>query len=140
MKTIFSIALILCLVLGYGQNQISEKINMSIQNSKRQKLDSVAKLLNFKPGEKIKVLTQFTIDEQGNVVDIKARAAHPMFEEEAIRVLEELPKMPPIIRGGQAVRQTFGLPINFIVESEKQKKRRLKKEKKKKLKESKRKG
>jgi protein TonB len=135
MKTIFSISVLLLVVFGYGQSQISEKINASIQNSKKEKFDSVAKILNYKPGEKIKVLTQFTIDEEGNVVDIKARGAHPVFEEEALRILKELPKMPPIIRDGKAVSQTFGLPINFIVESEKQKKRRLKKEKKKKMKE-----
>jgi len=38
---------------------------------------------------------QFEIDKNGNIVNIKARAAHRRLEKEAKRVLLKLPQMEP---------------------------------------------
>ena len=66
---------------------------------------------------KQKILTQFKIDNQGNVTDIRARAPHPKLEEEAIRVLQKLPKMQPAeASDGKKVAMRYSLPIIFKVE------------------------
>jgi hypothetical protein len=127
-KTI--IILILTLTnFAFGQNNISEDISESFNNDNRDRLDSIAKQLNYKGGDQIKVLTIFTINEEGNVVDIKARSVHPLFEKEAIRILNELPKMTPAEYNGKLISQKYSLPIVFEIETESAKKRRLKKEK-----------
>jgi hypothetical protein len=127
-KTI--IILILTLTnFAFGQNNISEDISESFNNDNRDRLDSIAKQLNYKGGDQIKVLTIFTINEEGNVVDIKARSVHPLFEKEAIRILNELPKMTPAEYNGKLISQKYSLPIVFEIETESAKKRRLNKEK-----------
>ncbi|UKM66060.1 energy transducer TonB [Flavobacteriaceae bacterium GSB9] len=86
---------------AFGQTSVSKKVSESFNNDNRNKLDSIAKQLNYKGGDQIKVLTIFTINEEGNVVDIKARSVHPLFEKEAIRILEALPKMTPSEHNGK---------------------------------------
>lgn len=115
-----------------GQNKVSEKVSESFNIENRDRLDSVAKQLNYKGGDQIKVLTTFTINKNGDVVDIKARSVHPEFEKEAIRVLSKLPKMPPAKINGKAISQKYALPIVFEIETESAKKQRLKKEKREK--------
>lgn len=112
----------------FGQNHVSEKVTESFIADNRDRLDSIAKELNYKGGDQIKVLTMFTINEQGNVVDIKARSVHPLFEKEAIRILNELPKMTPAEYNGKPISQKFSLPILFEIETESAKRKRLKKE------------
>lgn len=115
-----------------GQNKVSEKISETFNIENRDRLDSIAKQLNYKGGDQIKVLTIFTINKNGDVVDIKARSVHPEFEKEAIRVLSKLPKMPPAKINGKAISQKYALPIVFEIETESAKKQRLKKEKREK--------
>lgn len=117
-----------------GQNDLS-KISESFKNPNKNRLDSIARKLNFKGGETFKVMTIFTIDENGNIVDIKARSTHQAFEQEAIRVIKELPKMNPAILNGEKIRQKYSLPIVFKVETESERKSRERKEKRKKEKE-----
>lgn len=135
MKNALTIILLTFTNFVFGQNNVSEKVSEYFNVDYRNKLDSIAKQLNYKGGDQIKVLTIFTIDEEGNVVDIKARSVHPLFEKEAIRVLSELPKMPPAKQNGKAVRQKYAMPIVFEVETESAKKQKLKKEKRKREKE-----
>tara|TARA_Y100000766_G_scaffold82476_1_gene70234 strand:+ start:1009 stop:1938 length:930 start_codon:yes stop_codon:yes gene_type:complete len=57
----------------------------------------------------------FKIDKLGDVVDIRARAPHPKLEDEAIRVINLLPKMKPGMQLGKAVIVPYSLPIIFQV-------------------------
>ncbi len=66
---------------------------------------------------KQKILTQFKIDKQGNVIDVRAKAPHPKLKEEAIRVINKLPKMQPAeASDGKKVAMRYSLPIIFKVE------------------------
>ncbi len=129
-KTIIILILILT-NFAFGQNNLSEKVSESFNTDNRDRLDSIAKQLNYKGGDQIKVLTMFTINEQGNVVDIKARSVHPLFEKEAIRILNQLPKMTPAEYNGKQISRKYSLPIVFEIETESAKKKRLKNEERK---------
>ncbi|WP_299778100.1 M56 family metallopeptidase [uncultured Formosa sp.] len=62
-----------------------------------------------------RINTIFKIDKNGNVLDVKARADHEIFQEEAIRVLNLLPKMQPGKQKGKEVTVPYSLPIVFQV-------------------------
>jgi TonB family protein len=135
MKNTLIIILLTFTNFVFGQNNVSEKVSESFNIENRDRLDSIAKRLNYKGGDQIKVLTIFTVNENGDVVDIKARSVHPEFEKEAIRVLSALPKMPPAKINGKAISQKYSMPIVFEIETESAKKQRLKKEKRQREKE-----
>lgn len=63
-----------------------------------------------------KIFVMFSIDKQGNITDIKARAAHLKLQEEAMRVIASLPKMIPGKQKGESVGVKYSLPIAFMVE------------------------
>lgn len=63
-----------------------------------------------------RVSVQFKIDRNGDVVNVRARGPHPRLEQEAIRVIQQLPKMKPGEQRGQKVGVIYGLPINFVVQ------------------------
>ncbi|WP_026914044.1 M56 family metallopeptidase [Christiangramia portivictoriae] len=63
-----------------------------------------------------RVIVQFRIDENGQVQDIKSRAARPELEEEAKRVISELPSFIPGEQNGRAVSVMYSLPIAFQVQ------------------------
>ncbi|MBU3822493.1 energy transducer TonB [Flavobacteriaceae bacterium XHP0103] len=128
MKNKLLIILLFITNLVFGQNALSEKITKSFTVDNRDSLDIIAKELNYKGGDQIKVLTLFTVNEKGDIVDIEARSVHPLLEKEAIRILSELPKMPIAKHNGKAISQKYTLPIVFEIETESAKKRRLKKE------------
>tara|TARA_R110002020_G_scaffold85914_3_gene211705 strand:+ start:13631 stop:13939 length:309 start_codon:yes stop_codon:yes gene_type:complete len=94
--------------------------------------DSVARQLNYKGGDQIKVYTKFKDDENGNLVDIEARGPHTVFETEAIRVLKQV-KIDTMNFGSSGKSQLFAMPIRFKIETAQEKKRRLRKEAKAKL-------
>ncbi len=71
--------------------------------------------LGLTPGVK-KIIVMFTIDKNGNIADVQARAPHKRLEAEAIRVVESLPKMTPGKQRGRAVGVKYSLPIAFKVE------------------------
>lgn len=71
------------------------------------------------------------MNDLGKVVDIKAKSVHPAFEEEAIRILKELPEMKPAQINGEYISQNFALPIVFRVESKIEQRSKLKNEKRK---------
>jgi len=62
---------------------------------------------------KQRIFIYFSIDATGKVVDVAARAPHPKLEEEAIRVINLLPKFKPGQNEGKAVNVDFSLPIVF---------------------------
>lgn len=64
---------------------------------------------------KQKINVFFKIDSNGNVVDVKSRAPHPVLEKEAARVINMLPKMKPGRQRGKPVIVPYFLPITFYV-------------------------
>ncbi len=64
---------------------------------------------------RLKMYVKFKIDNKGNVVNIAARAPHPQLEAEAIRVINELPKMTPGVQDGVNVGVMYSLPIVFEI-------------------------
>ncbi|ARV15503.1 energy transducer TonB [Polaribacter sp. SA4-12] len=64
---------------------------------------------------KHKIQTQFIIDENGNLTDIKVRAPHPALKREVIRMLNELPQFIPGKQNGIIVKTKYTLPISFEV-------------------------
>lgn len=115
----------------YSQNDISQKISEKINESGQAKFDSIAKSLNYKGGDQIKVHVLFTINENGDIVNVKARSVHPLFEKEAIRILSELPNMTSVNSNEKLESQIFALPLVFVIETDKERARRIKKEKRK---------
>jgi len=63
-----------------------------------------------------KIFVMFTINTEGNIVDIKARSPHPALQKEAIRAIQSLPKMKPGKKGNKKVPVIFSQPIVFEVE------------------------
>ena len=88
--------------------QITRFVNMNFNTN-------LGEELNLKGVNR--VITQFRIDETGKVVDVKARASHPALQEEAIRVISELPQMQPGKQDGENISVMYSLPIVFQVGS-----------------------
>jgi len=62
-----------------------------------------------------KIFAMFTIDIEGNITNIRARAPHQELENEAKRVIKLLPKMQPGQQKGNDVGVKYSLPISFVV-------------------------
>lgn len=65
---------------------------------------------------KQRIFTQFKINETGEVENIKIRSPHPLFEAEAKRVINLLPKFKPGVQRGKAISMVYNLPIIFVIE------------------------
>jgi protein TonB len=74
----------------------------------------IANKLGLPEGKK-KIFVMFTIDIDGNITEVQARAPHPRLEIEAKRVILSLPKMIPGKQRGVPVRVKYSLPITFEV-------------------------
>lgn len=74
----------------------------------------IAQDLGLSPGLK-KIFVLFTIDKNGDIVNIKIRAPHKSLEAEAERVLKLLPKMIPGKQRNSNVNVSYALPITFKV-------------------------
>lgn len=66
-----------------------------------------------KQGIQGRVSVMFTIDEQGNISNIRKRGPDKLLEDEVVRIIEKLPKMKPGKEQGKAVRVPFSIPITF---------------------------
>ena len=73
----------------------------------------LGKELNLKGMNRI--IVQFKIDKQGDIVEVRSRAPHPDLEVEAERVINSLPSMKPGKQGGVEVGVMYSLPIVFEV-------------------------
>lgn len=63
-----------------------------------------------------KVYVQFTVNSNGEVVDVKVvRGADPLLDEEAIRVVKSSPKWEPAKFKGDKSQQQFTMPITFAL-------------------------
>ncbi|AMC11846.1 hypothetical protein Lupro_11475 [Lutibacter profundi] len=91
---------------------LQEKITQAISENFNVNL---ATELNLESGVK-RIFVMFKIDKNGNIADIKARAPHKALQEEAIRVVNLLPKMVSGKHHGENVGVKYSLPIAFKVE------------------------
>ena len=123
MKLYFTCITILGFFISSAQIN-AETINQKIvDNFNTSKIDSIAEVLNLKKGTTERVLTKFTIDENGDVTNITAKGSNILLEEEAIRLLKKLPKFEPIMVNGEPKKVNFALPINFYIDKRKKKKK-----------------
>ncbi len=77
---------------------------------------SIADSLGLK-GQRVKILTMFTIGKDTKVKNIRARSKYKALEKEAKRVISMLPPVKtPGIQDGKSVDVTYTLPIIFKVE------------------------
>ena len=61
-----------------------------------------------------KVFINFAVSITGDVEDVKiARGVDPILDNEAIRVVQSMPKWKPATQRGKPVRATFTLPVAF---------------------------
>ena len=60
-----------------------------------------------------KITTQFTIDKNGNISDVKIRGPHQALENEAKRVINQIPKMEPGLQRQVPVGVIYTLPIVY---------------------------
>ncbi len=67
-----------------------------------------------------KVWVRFIIDQDGNVTNIKALGPKggKILNDEAIRVVSNLPKFEPAYKNGKQISVKYGFPINFSLEDE----------------------
>ncbi len=72
--------------------------------------------LGLQKGSIQRIFVMFTIDKNGVVSNVKARAPHKRLQYEAIRVIELLPQMVPGKQRGIPVGVKYSLPIVFKVE------------------------
>ncbi len=96
------------------KNCMSEKITMHVGENFNTNL---AKEFGLTGRQRISVV--FKINPEGEIVDVKSRAPHPALEEEAIRVVNMLPKMIPGKQKGKNITVPYSLPIVFQVAEEK---------------------
>jgi protein TonB len=90
--------------------------NQKMQKHFRRKFDeSLPNQLGLSSGKK-NLAMLFVIDKEGNIVDLKVKAPHPKLEQEAVRIVNLLPKMIPGKQRGKPVRVTYALPVKVIVE------------------------
>lgn len=67
-------------------------------------------------GQVLRINVQFTIDANGNVVDIVARSKEDDLEKEATKVMSKLPKMKPAKDLNENVPVIYRMPILFKAE------------------------
>jgi protein TonB len=64
-----------------------------------------------------KVFVNFVVDKNGSISNVSiARGVDPSIDKEAIRVVKSMPKWIPGKQGGQAVRVSYTVPINFVLQ------------------------
>ncbi len=60
-----------------------------------------------------KVFTQFTIQADGTIGDVRLSGPHKILEKESARIIGKLPKMTPGKQRDKNVKVAFTIPINF---------------------------
>ncbi len=61
-----------------------------------------------------RVLVQFIVEKNGTISHLEiSQATHPLLDNEALRVVESMPKWTPGKVKGKAVRTSMTLPISF---------------------------
>ncbi|WP_144896037.1 energy transducer TonB [Lutibacter sp. Hel_I_33_5] len=65
---------------------------------------------------KYRIQTEFIIDKQGNVVDVKVRAPHIKLKKEAKKLVQLFPKFTPGKMQTKPVKVKYNLPITFMIQ------------------------
>lgn len=119
------------IVFGHVIQEVAEFINTpdSLSRSEKKEFLSshISKIVtdnfNFEVAKKLglkgkqRFFTQFKIDENGYVKDIKIKnSSHIELENEAIRVINLLPQFKPAKQGKKSVAAIYNLPIAFLIE------------------------
>lgn len=63
-----------------------------------------------------KIQTQFIINKEGNIIDVKIRAPHNKLKKETQRIISKLPKFKPGKQNNRTVNVRYLLPITFKIE------------------------
>jgi protein TonB len=64
-----------------------------------------------------RVYVKFVINTDGSVTDVQiARGVDPSLDKEALRVVKNMPKWKPGKQRGKAVRVSYTVPINFVLQ------------------------
>lgn len=63
-----------------------------------------------------KVYVNFIVEKDGKITDAKVlRGAHPLLDEESLRVISSMPSWSPGLQDGKPVRVSFNIPLNFTL-------------------------
>ncbi|MGB0838145.1 MAG: energy transducer TonB [Flavobacteriaceae bacterium] len=101
---------------GKNQDQLKACFSTKIQKHIGRKFNAdLASDLGLAPGKK-KIYVMFTIDQKGDIINIRANAPHKRLQMEAVRVIELLPQMTPGSQRGVPVKVKYSLPIVFNVQ------------------------
>ncbi|MFY9243843.1 MAG: energy transducer TonB [Polaribacter sp.] len=65
---------------------------------------------------KKKIFVVFKINNKGNIVNVNARAPHPLLQKEVVKIISALPQMKPGRQRGIPVTVSYSIPITIIVE------------------------
>lgn len=61
-----------------------------------------------------RVVVTFIVETDGSLSDVKViRGIHPLFDEEAVRVVKSMPKWKPGKQNGEPVRVKYSVPVFF---------------------------
>lgn len=61
-----------------------------------------------------KVIVKFIVDEEGKVTNVKiGKGVHYLLDEEAMRIVRNMPNFKPGIEEGKPVKVSYAIPINF---------------------------
>ncbi len=61
-----------------------------------------------------KVIVMFIVDEEGKVTNVRiGKGVHYLLDEEAMRIVRNMPNFKPGIEEGKPVKVSYGIPINF---------------------------
>jgi protein TonB len=64
-----------------------------------------------------RVFVSFVVNTKGEVTDVKvARGVDPNLDKEAVRVVQSMPKWKPGMQRGKAVKVSYTVPINFVLQ------------------------
>lgn len=73
----------------------------------------------MEPGQKVKLVIRFVVDENGNVGSfVFTESGEPVYQNEILRVMKKMPKWIPGEQNGAKVRVYFHIPVVFATEEE----------------------
>lgn len=94
--------------------QIKECTSQSISQFVNKNFDiSIAEKAGLKGRQRVTVV--FKINKNGEIVDVRSRAAHPDLEAEAKRVIESISPLTPGQHKGENITVQYSLPIIFQI-------------------------
>jgi hypothetical protein len=114
-KNILLILILLFPLFNLAQGDNKEIIPQTGQ----EELKQVILDMYLKKGDVVIVYTQFKVDANGKICDISTRGTHKIFEEEAFRILKEMPEITSEKIRGKASGTKFTLPLKFRINDKK---------------------